>query len=323
MIKELPDVQQSVNGFPKLALYKVGVRNIKIPFRVKQKGTNEQFTTIATVSSYCSLSENIKGINMSRISRTISDVLSKNEWGFDNLNEFVTELQKAHDTNNIWIKAKFDYIYKTLTPITKIPSFEPLQITFESLLKDGVIKNYISIETVEMSLCPCSKEMSLLVNNLTEDEQKELEYWAAETNSLSLYDKITKAGFGAHNQKSIINVKVEINRFQNEIIWIEDLVEIIQKSVSSPTWSTLKRPDEKYVTEVSYMGSYIDENGKFVEVGGGPKFVEDIGREIAEKLNNELDRRILDYCVVVNNQESIHSDNIVATSVVTANRSLN
>jgi GTP cyclohydrolase IB len=325
MINNLPDIQNESKDFINLPIQKVGVRNIKVPFRVKQKNNNEYFNTIATVSSYCNLSDSLRGINMSRISRTINDVLSKNEWGFDNLNDFVLELQRAHETNNVWIKAKFEYIFKTETPITKIISYEPVQVTFESVLTDGVVKNYLSVETVEMSLCPCSKEMSLLVNNLT-DEEKQLLDTLQDRQNTNLLTKINNAGFGAHNQKSIIEVKVELNRFNkiNNILWIEDLVDIIQQSVSAPTWSTLKRPDEKYVTEVSYMGAYIDDNFNIVEVDrGGPKFVEDIGRHIAIKLNCLLDKSINDYCVVVNNQESIHSDNIVATSILTANRNLN
>jgi len=327
----LPDVQKSTDGFPRIPIQKVGVRGIKVPFRVKQKADYSYFNTIATVSSYCDLVADLKGINMSRISRTINDVLGQNTWGFDNLNDFVLELQRAHETNNVWIKAKFEYIFKTETPVTKITSYEPVQVTFESVLTDGVIKNYLSVETVEMSLCPCSKEMSLLTNNLTEKERDLLErlfksdlFHDFNGQSTNIVEKVNKAGFGAHNQKSIINVKVELNRFNklSNILWIEDIVQLIQNSSSSPTWSTLKRPDEKYVTEVSYMGAYINEAGDFVNVGGGPRFVEDIGRNVAEELNKFLDNKILDYCIVVNNQESIHSDNIVATSIVTANREM-
>ncbi len=67
------------------------------------------------------------------------------------------------------------------------------------------------------------------------------------------------AGYGAHNQKSEIDIKVDVN-LDNKI-WIEDLVDICKYASSCATYSTLKRGDEKYVTEASYMGKYIDNDG--------------------------------------------------------------
>ena len=323
--EKLPDMQKSSSGFPQIAINKVGVRNIKVPFILDTKNPingGKNFYTIATVSSYCDLVSGLKGINMSRISRTINEILDGKGSGFTNLNKFVKALQRAHGTNRIWIKAAFDYVYKTQTPMSEIDSYEPVKVIFESSLIDGQIKDYITIKTMEMSLCPCSKEMSLLINNLSDSEKQELN---GIHNKLSpnLISKIYSAGYGAHNQKSEIDVKVEIKRDENEYVWIEDIVDIIRESSSCPTWSTLKREDEKYVTEASYMGSYIDDEKKLITVeNSGPKFVEDISRNIAERLNKKLDKQINDYCIVVNNHESIHSENITATSVLTANREL-
>lgn len=319
MLNNLPDVQNDPSSkHPKLAINKVGVRNIYVPFKLKRKDGSIVNTT-ARVSSYCDLVPNLKGINMSRISRTINKVLEKDtSTGFNGLEDFVYELSKAQETDNIWIKAHFKFTFKDETPVTNLLSYEPIKVIFESVLKKGIVYNYVTVETVEMSLCPCSKEMSLLKNNLNEDERKMIDSIKPE----SLRQKVMAAGFGAHNQRSNIQVKVELEPNRKHLMWIEDIVNIIKKGVSSPTWSTLKRPDEKWVTEVSYAGGYFDNDYKFVEVGGGPKFVEDIVRQIAVGLNPELDKRIADYCIIVNNEESIHSGDIMATSVLTAGRNL-
>lgn len=79
-------------------------------------------------------------------------------------------------------------------------------------------------------------------------------------------------------------------------IWIEELVEMAEKGASSPLFSLLKRPDEKFVTEEAY------EN---------PRFVEDAVRDIALQLN--ADSRIDWYSVTVESQESIHNHNAFAT----------
>lgn len=314
----LPDVQQSTKGFYKSSIDKVGVRNIKVPFTVKKRD-NSLFNTVAKCSSYCDLVANVKGINMSRISRTINNILSRDKYGFDNLKDFVTELQQSHGTNEAWIKAEFTYFLNEFSPIEKLQCLEPVEVTFESHLRNNVYKDYLRVKTKQMSLCPCSKEMSLLMNNLTLDELNELNN---SNFSDSLMEKIKLSGFGAHNQKSEIDILVEVN--YNNRIWIEELIDISRNAASCYTYSTLKRADEKYVTEASYMGKYIDENGKLHDTNNndGAKFVEDIARDCAKLLDTYIDKQIYDYVIVVNNEESIHSDDIYATAIKTAGRFL-
>ena len=74
-----------------------------------------------------------------------------------------------------------------------------------------------------------------------------------------------------------------------------ELIAIGEQGGSCPIWSTLKRPDEKYVTEKAY------EN---------PKFVEDIVRDIAIMLNAE--DRVSWYTVSSENFESIHNHSAYA-----------
>lgn len=318
-MKPTKDVQADKPNF-NIPIQKVGVREIKIPFTLLVKGGGK-FNTIAKVSSYCDLVEDVKGINMSRISRGINEVLhSGDSDGFNNMKVFADKLQKMHNTDNIFVKAVFDYILKDTTPMSELISYEPIKVTFETVLIRNILKNFMTIELVGMSLCPCSKEMSMLMNNVTDTEAKELALL-----SPGLLDKVSNAGFGAHNQKSYVTVKVEIKNKENgDLFYIEDLVDLINSSYSCRTWSTLKREDEKYVTEVSYMGAYIDENKNFVksDEGNAAMFVEDIARMIANQLNSVLDDRINDYAIIVNNQESIHSQDIMATAVLTCGRHL-
>ncbi len=314
----LPDIQASTDGFNKISINKVGVREIDIPFTLATK-SGGQYNTIAKISSYVNLQESVKGINMSRIGRTIFRLLNDEKVSIVNaLDEYLREMEEVHGSDNTYIKFSFKYTVKDKTPLSNITTYEPADIVFESSKVDGVVRNYMSIKTTQMSLCPCSKEMSLLTNNVNEEEKAVID-GIAET-CPSLYNKLINAGFGAHNQKSFINVTVELDGAYKDVVYIEDIIDIVRKNASSPTWSVLKREDEKYVTEVSYMGKYIDTVTKeFVEVpyNGGAKFVEDESRDIAAELNKLIDDgKIKEYVVVVNNQESIHSGDIDATSVL-------
>ncbi|MDR2338270.1 MAG: GTP cyclohydrolase I FolE2 [Deltaproteobacteria bacterium] len=312
-MRDLPDVQNQKNSSPQIFIEKVGVKNIKVNLYIETRSKTRQHV-LATINSYCSLDKNIRGINMSRMARTIYKVLEENssEIGINDFEKLVEHLRVTNNVDNIYIKTTFDYIMNIETPITKICSLEPVTVVVENFFEDDQIHNLWTVKTTEMSLCPCSKEMSLLKNNISSEELGEIYNL-----SPVLQEKIFASGFGAHNQKSEIQVTVEMAK--NDFLWIEDIVDIVKSSVSAPTFSVLKRPDEKWVTEVSYLGGYWDK-GSFFAVGGGPRFVEDIARNVTEKLNLCLDKKILDYIVIVNNHESIHSDNITATSIITAGR---
>lgn len=97
--------------------------------------------------------------------------------------------------------------------------------------------------------------------------------------------------FGAHNQRGEVILQVRFKKF----VWIEDLIKLVEECASSEVYSVLKREDEKYVTEKAYQN---------------PKFVEDIVRDIAKKL--EHDTNITWFAVESENFESIHNHNAYA-----------
>jgi len=96
---------------------------------------------------------------------------------------------------------------------------------------------------------------------------------------------------GAHNQRSHVSIRTRLR----EHMWIEELIDIAESEASCELWGILKRPDEKYVTEHAY---------------DNPKFVEDIVRDVAMRLNAES--RVAAYVVESENFESIHNHNAYA-----------
>jgi GTP cyclohydrolase I len=96
---------------------------------------------------------------------------------------------------------------------------------------------------------------------------------------------------GAHNQRSHITIRARVSAH----MWIEELIDIAEQEASSELFAVLKRPDEKHVTERAY---------------DNPKFVEDIVRDVAVRLNSE--DRVLAYVVEAENFESIHNHSAYA-----------
>ncbi|QOK96076.1 GTP cyclohydrolase I FolE2 [Ralstonia pseudosolanacearum] len=97
--------------------------------------------------------------------------------------------------------------------------------------------------------------------------------------------------YGAHNQRSHITIDAELAADTP----VEALIRMAEEEASCELWGLLKRPDEKFVTERAY------EN---------PKFVEDLVRDIAMRLNE--DDRIVAYTLEAENFESIHNHSAYA-----------
>ena len=97
--------------------------------------------------------------------------------------------------------------------------------------------------------------------------------------------------YGAHNQRSHVTITAQLL----DHMWIEELIEIAEQEASCELYGILKRPDEKYVTERAY---------------NNPKFVEDMVRDVATRLNAEP--RIGAYVVESENFESIHNHSAYA-----------
>jgi GTP cyclohydrolase I len=97
--------------------------------------------------------------------------------------------------------------------------------------------------------------------------------------------------YGAHNQRSHVTIRAKVGGF----IWLEELIELAEDEASCQLFGILKRPDEKWVTEQAY---------------DNPKFVEDLVRDIAVRLN--ADERVRAYVVESENFESIHNHSAYA-----------
>ena len=97
--------------------------------------------------------------------------------------------------------------------------------------------------------------------------------------------------YGAHNQRSHVTLSARIRDF----VWIEEFIDVVEEVASCELYGLLKRPDEKYVTEKAY---------------DNPKFVEDIVRDVALKMNS--DERIAAYTIESENFESIHNHSAYA-----------
>ncbi len=253
-VVHIPDVQNSADT-RRLAINKVGIKDIRHPVKVRDRSGGEQHT-IAMFNMYVNLPHNFKGTHMSRFVEILN--VPGREISVDSFKDMLTEMTGRLEAEAGYIEMTFTYFVDKAAPISGVRSLMDYEVTFVGEIRAGRPAMDLKVVVPVTSLCPCSK-------------------------------KISK--YGAHNQRSHVTVNVRTRGF----IWIEDLIDLVEKEASCELYGLLKRPDEKYVTERAY------EN---------PKFVEDMVRDIAAKLNR--DERVAAYSVESENFESIHNHSAYA-----------
>ncbi len=253
-VVHIPDVQNSADT-RRLAINKVGIKDIRHPVKVRDRSGGEQHT-IAMFNMYVNLPHNFKGTHMSRFVEILN--VPGREISVDSFKDMLTEMTGRLEAEAGHIEMTFTYFVDKAAPISGVRSLMDYEVTFVGEIRAGRPAMDLKVVVPVTSLCPCSK-------------------------------KISK--YGAHNQRSHVTVNVRTRG----LIWIEDLIDLVEKEASCELYGLLKRPDEKYVTERAY------EN---------PKFVEDMVRDIAAKLNR--DERVAAYSVESENFESIHNHSAYA-----------
>jgi GTP cyclohydrolase I len=250
----IPDVQNSADT-RRLAINKVGIKDIRHPVRVRDRSGGEQHT-IATFNMYVNLPHNFKGTHMSRFVEILN--VPGREISVDSFRDMLTEMTERLEAEAGHIEMTFMYFVTKAAPVSAVRSLMDYEVTFIGEIRDSRPTMNVKVVVPVTSLCPCSK-------------------------------KISK--YGAHNQRSHVTVNVRVQNF----IWIEDIIDLVEKEASCELYGLLKRTDEKYVTERAY---------------DNPKFVEDMVRDIAAKLNQ--DDRVAAYAVESENFESIHNHSAYA-----------
>lgn len=151
----------------------------------------------------------------------------------------------------------------------------------------------IGAEVVGMTVCPCAQETVKETS-----KQKLLKFLDHETTEKVL-DTVS---FASHNQRGIGMIMIEVP--EHQIIRGEDIIEIIEGSMSSSVSEMLKRPDENAVVLHAHQN---------------PMFVEDCVRNMVQKIVHQYSHLPDDTLITVRqvNEESIHRHNAFAEKVAT------
>lgn len=249
------DVQNQIDerGIP---LDQVGVTDLRYPIVVLDRERERQ-QTIARLTMSVNLPHHFKGTHMSRFLEVLNR--HRGEVTMRTLPSILRELKERLNAESARIAVAFPYFLEREAPASGSRALMDYGCSFVGEVNGDEEDFVLGVQVPVTSLCPCSKAIS---------------------------------DYGAHNQRGVVTIEVRSARQDGEpaLVWIEELIEIAERSASAPVYPLLKRADERHVTMQAY---------------DNPVFVEDIVRNAATAL--KTDPRIASYRVHAVNQESIHN----------------
>jgi GTP cyclohydrolase-4 len=245
-----------------LALSRVGVAKIKRIIRLTLHGRkiplNAEFSMVAD------LEPNRAGVHMSRFSELLEevllDVLARGEPAstVEELVERVArEIVVSQHALRADVRVRAEFGLERWTPVSGLRTEETYALVGIASADRNGTQRAVGVEAEGMTACPCAQ---LMVREHSVRELLEAGFTEADANRA--LDALPVA---THNQRGKGTVLIGSPSDRAPEIRAEDLVEIVENSMSSETYDLLKRPDEFFVVNKAHHN---------------PRFVEDVVREI-------------------------------------------
>ncbi len=210
-----------------IRIQRVGVRDIHLPVMIRQK-SGKYARVVGVFDASVELPHYERGTHMSRFVQVLSR-WSKRAVAMPEMEEMLREIRREFDARAARLRLGFTYFLEKRSPATAEPCQLDYECCFRAKWEDEAYDFLVGVEVPILTVCPCSKEIS---------------------------DR------GAHSQRAMLRVRLRGRK--GEIVWLEDLIPLLEAQGSAGIYPVLKREDEKLVTEQSY---------------DNPKFVEDVVRD--------------------------------------------
>lgn len=252
--EEAPEVRLSLN--------RVGVAKVRRIVQIEVDGHprvfNGEFTMVAD------LAPDKAGVHMSRFSEILEeatlDVLAsaRGPSRIEGLAEAIaSEIVRSQRAIRADVRLRADFGLERWTPVSGKRGEETYTLVGIAHADEQGVRHMIGVEAEGMTACPCAQ---LMVREHSMHELMEAGFSAAEaTRALDALPVAT------HNQRGRGSVLIGVDSAHAAAVRAEDLVEIVESSMSSETYDLLKRPDEFFIVNKAHHN---------------PKFVEDVVRGI-------------------------------------------
>jgi len=296
LLSRITDIQ-STKPSVQLRLTRVGVKNLKLSLHIIGEGGS--LSLVPTIDLFVDLPSDKRGVHLSRDPESLHEILQEENTFKANCIEDFCEtiarrlLDKHQYVNRVEVRLQSNYVVIRKPPGIGNPTQEPCKIFATAIVtkKNGdiIVNRMVGVSVVGFTTCPCTQG---LLKALTEEKLIQLGYGEKDVKKI-----MENVPLATHTQRTRGTILMQVpEKFS---INIEDLVGIVENSMSGQTYAVLKRPAEASV---------------IVEAHDKARFAEDVVREILGALvrkyaNFPNETRVFAQAY---SQESVHKHDIVA-----------
>jgi GTP cyclohydrolase-4 len=284
-----PDIQSSEPEI-RIGLSRAGVQGVNKAIRLR-RGPHEKLV-FAEISCSVDLDPEQRGVHMSRFpelfEQTIDELVMGEALLVEELAEHIARtVVGRQQALRAEVEVTARYPLQRETPVTRMPTQEMVSLMGIAAASATRARRAVGVEATGINACPCAQG---LVRGRASERLLEAGFGEGDVERI-----LELVPLATHNQRGRGTLYVGTERAINA----EDLVEIVERSMSSPVYELLKRPDELFVVEHAHLQ---------------PRFVEDSVRvALRETLTAypELDPEDFLWSRQVN-LETIHTHDVVA-----------
>jgi len=246
----------------KLSIHRVGVSGVKRILRLIVNGREATFNGV--FSMVADLAPNKAGVHMSRFSELLEeamlDVLARTDRpaGIEDIvAQIAREIVDSQKALRAEVRLRAEFGLERWTPVSGKRGEETYTLIGIAHADRSGMRRIVGVEAEGMTACPCAQLM------VREHSLRELmEAGFSKADAERALDALPVA---THNQRSRGSILLGTAQEREAEIQAEDLVEIVENSMSSETYDLLKRSDEFFIVDKAHRN---------------PKFVEDVVRGI-------------------------------------------
>ena len=246
----------------RLSLGRVGVSGVRRILHLNIDGKERTFN--AEFAMVADLSPDKAGVHMSRFAEILEeaalDVLGRDQppSRIENIVEAIAaQIVGSQRAVRADVRLRAEFALERWTPVSGKRGEETYTLIGIAHADREGARRVIGVEAQGMTACPCAQ---LMVREHSVHELREAGFTEAEAQRA--LDALPVA---THNQRGKGAVLIGLGAANPDAVRAEDLVEIVEHSMSSETYDLLKRPDEFFVVNKAHHN---------------PKFVEDVVRGI-------------------------------------------
>ncbi len=269
----VPDVQ--------LGLSRAGVTGVQKAVRMQHGGRDALVS--AEIDCFVDLDPAQKGVHMSRFPELFEEAIDELVIGEMLLVERLAEHIARHiverqDALRAEVRIAARYPIERSTPVTGLRTQELVSLLGIAAASRTASRRLVGVEATGINACPCAQG---LVRDQAAERLGEAGFAGADVERI-----LELVPLATHNQRGrgTLYLGTELR------LDAEDLVEIVEQSMSSPIYELLKRPDELFVVEHAHLSPRFVEDSVRLMVKGAVDAYGELGDDdfvLARQVNFE------------------------------------